>query len=202
MKLQPAVYVHARQCWKPSADAPSALSLEPWLLLPGDWQLQNEWWPEGSTCRGMAGKRHSITGRRDTDVTWDTGDVFVGELGEPMAEVLAWWGSNGLDSEPAATGRFLMRFPINNPRKWLQLNPSAPVCPLYELNNTWARSSYTHFSLFACAAAALAIVLLICRFQIFVISLKPLFVLCCPPFMWLSNGNLPDLIDLMTHRAF
>lgn len=200
MKLQPAVCVHARQWWKPAADVPSGLSLEPWLLLPGDWQLQNEWWPEGS--RGMAGRRHSITGRGDTDVTWDTGDVFVGGLGEPMAEVLAWWGRNGLDSQPAATGRFLMRFPINNTRKWLQLNLSAPVGPLHELNNTWARSSYTHFSSFACAAAALTIVLLIRRFQIYVISFKPLFVFCCPHFIWLSNGNHPDLIDLMTHHAF
>lgn len=196
MKLQPAVCVRARQWWNPSADVPSGLSLEPWLLLPGDWQLQNEWWPEGSG--GTAGRRHSITGRRDTDVTRGTGDVFVGGLGEPMAEVLAWWGRNGLDSEPAATGRFLMRFPINNTRKWLQLNLSAPVRPLDELNNTWARGRRTRFGLFACAAAALTVVLLICRFQIYAISLKPFVCVLLSIFY----GNHPDLIDLMTHRAF
>lgn len=146
MKLHPAVCVHARQWWKPAADLPSGLSLEPWLLLPDDWPLPNEWWPERSTCRGMAGKRHSIAGRRDTGVTWDTGDVFVGGVGEPMAEVLAWWDSNGLDSEPAATGRFLMRLPINNPRKWLQLNLSTPFRPLHELNNTCGSAAVTHFS--------------------------------------------------------
>lgn len=54
--------------------------------------------PAGSTCRGIAGEQHSITGPRDTDVIRDTREVVgVGGWAEgPMAEVLAWWGSNGV----------------------------------------------------------------------------------------------------------
>lgn len=54
--------------------------------------------PAGSTCRGIAGEQHSITGPRDTDVIRDAREVVgVGGWAEgPMAEVLAWWGSNGV----------------------------------------------------------------------------------------------------------
>lgn len=89
-----------------------------------------------------------------TQVSHETpGEVRAGGVGGPVAEVSAWWGSNGLDSEPAATSGFLMRLPINNTRKWLQLNLSAPVLPLFALAGeeagTRAGGGCTHFG-FVC----------------------------------------------------
>lgn len=111
--------------------------------------------------------------------------VRAGGVGEPVAEVLAWWGSNGLDSEPAATSRFLMRFPINNTRKWLQLNLSAPVLPLFALagRRRTTRVDALFVCLFVCAAAALITELSVSQHQIYVVCLKPFSTLCRPSFI-------------------
>lgn len=73
----------------------SSLWIVPWTLTPlalllrpvmghsatAPARLQNGWRPAGSTCGGNSGEQHSITGPRDTDVIWDTGDVFAWGMG-------------------------------------------------------------------------------------------------------------------------
>lgn len=92
--------------------------------------LQNGWRPAGSTCGGIAGEQHSITGPRDTDVIWDTRDVFEWGMGKEGQWQRFWHGGAvmGWDSKPAATNRFLMRCPIKNTGRWTLMTTAKLVC--------------------------------------------------------------------------
>lgn len=73
---------------------------------------------QGAPAEAEQARQHSITGPGDTDVIWDTGDVFACGEG-PAAEGFCHGGEvMGWDSQPAATTRFLMRCPVKKSATW------------------------------------------------------------------------------------
>lgn len=80
---------------------------------------------QGAHAEAEQARQHSITGPGDTDVIWDTGDVFARGEG-PAAEGFCHGGAvMGWDSQPAATTRFLMRCPVKKSETWTWLAAAA-----------------------------------------------------------------------------
>lgn len=103
----------------------------PWVRLP---QCYNRWpccsstgaikvdaGQQGAPAEAEQARQHSISGPGDTDVIWDTRDVFACGEG-PVAVSFCHAGAvMGWNSRPAATTRYLMRCPTKKSVTWTWL---------------------------------------------------------------------------------